>query len=74
MFSYVRASTLRPLIFPTEVRVRSPVPPVIPLRSSTSQAKNVIAMTTRRGLAALRKACIMAVSGLQQWVFGTGEA
>ena len=50
---------LWPLIFPTAVWVRRPVPPVMPLRSSTSQAKKVKATITINGLAALRKACII---------------
>jgi hypothetical protein len=32
----------------------------MPLRSSTNQAKKVMATTTIRGLAAFRKACIIA--------------
>ena len=56
---------LRPLILPTDVWVRRPVPPVIPLRSSTNQAKKVMATTTISGLAALRKACIIAESRLR---------
>ena len=40
-----------------------PVPPVIPLKSRTSQAKKVMATTTMRGLAAFRKACIIRYSG-----------
>ena len=50
---------LRPLTLPTAVLVSSPVLPVMPLRSTTSQAKNVRATTTISGLAALRKACIV---------------
>src|SRR6476661_489125 len=49
---------LRPLTLPTAVLVRRPVLPVIPLRSTTNQAKKVRATTTISGLAALRKACI----------------
>src|SRR3982750_2934444 len=56
---------LWPLTLPTEVWVSRPVPPVMPLRSRTSQAKKVMATTTIRGLAALRKACIIALSRLQ---------
>ena len=50
---------LRPLTLPTAVLVSRPVLPVIPLRSTTSQAKNVKATTTINGLAALRNACII---------------
>ena len=50
---------LRPFTLPTEVLVSRPAPPVMPLRSTTSQAKNVKATTTIRGLAALRNACIV---------------
>src|SRR5512147_1285582 len=50
---------LWPLTLPTDVLVNRPVLPVMPLRSTTSQAKNVRATTTISGLAALRKACIV---------------
>ena len=54
---------LWPLILPTEVWVSRPVPPVMPLRSSTNQAKKVKATMTINGLAALRKACIIGTVG-----------
>src|SRR6476661_7290693 len=50
---------LRPFTLPTAVLVSRPVLPVMPLKSTTSQAKNVRATTTISGLAALRKACIV---------------
>ena len=48
-----------PLTLPTEVLVSSPPPPLKPLRSTTSQVKNAIAVTRISGLAMLRKNCIM---------------
>ena len=53
---------LWPLTLPTAVLVSKPVVPVMPLRSMTSQAKNVKATTTISGLAAFRNACIICES------------
>jgi hypothetical protein len=65
---------LCPFTLPTDVFVSRPVPPVIPLRSRTSQAKNVMATTTMMGLAALRKACIIEDSYSNPWGFEESEA